>query len=478
MVEKAARAVAVVGVGAILPDAPNADAYWENLTAGRYSISEVTKDRWDPELYYDPDPRAPDKTYSTIGGWVRDAAWSPLEWRLPIPPKVSDAMDRTQKWSISASREALMDYGYPNRPLDADRTAVILGNAMAGDMHYLTSMRAYFPEYADELTSAPSFLTLPADVREAIVSEFHSGIGRRFPNITEDTMPGELGNIIAGRVANLYNFHGPNFVVDAACASALAAIDAAVEGLENGDYDAVLTGGIDANMGVPSFIKFCKIGALSATGTRPYHDGADGFVMGEGAAVMLLKRLADAERDGDHIYAVIRGLGGSSDGKGKGITAPNPVGQEFAVARAWKNAGIAPDECHLHRGPRHVDQGRRRRRGGGAVASVRRPWLEAGLDSPRLRQVEHRSPEELGGRRRDGQGDQGARREAHPAEPGRHRAEPQRRFLALTALHQQGAGGVEDRAGTSALGRRRARSASAGPTSMSCSRSTSRDGFR
>ncbi|HSF85943.1 MAG TPA: beta-ketoacyl synthase N-terminal-like domain-containing protein, partial [Acidimicrobiia bacterium] len=343
MVEKAARAVAVVGVGAVLPDAPNADAYWENLTQGRYSISEVTSDRWDPALYFDPDPKAPDKTYSTIGGWVRDVDWSPLEWRLPIPPKVSDAMDRTQKWSVVASREALLDYGYPDRAaLDPDRTAVVLGNAMAGDMHYLTSLRAYFPEYAEELTRAPSFTALPADAQAAIVEELHAGVRNRFPNITEDTMPGELGNIIAGRVANLFNFHGPNFVVDAACASALAAIDAAIEGLEQGDYDAVLTGGVDANMGVPSFIKFCKIGALSATGTRPYHDGADGFVMGEGAAVILLKRLEDAERDGNHIYAVIRGLGGSSDGKGKGITAPNPVGQEFAVARAWKNAGISP----------------------------------------------------------------------------------------------------------------------------------------
>ncbi len=341
MVEKAARAVAVVGVGAVLPDAPNADAYWENLKSGTYSISEVT-DRWNAALYYDPDPKAPDKTYSTIGGWVRDVDWSPLEWRLPIPPKVANAMDRTQKWSIVASREALLDYGYPDRPLDGDRTAVVLGNAMAGDMHYLTSLRAYYPEYAEELTEAPSFAGLSNDLRTAILGELHAGVRNRFPDITEDTMPGELGNIIAGRVANLYNFHGPNFVVDAACASALAAIDAAIEGLESGDYDTVLTGGVDANMGVPSFIKFCKIGALSATGTRPYHDGADGFVMGEGAAVFLLKRLADAERDGDHIYAVIRGLGGSSDGKGKGITAPNPVGQEFAVARAWKNAGIAP----------------------------------------------------------------------------------------------------------------------------------------
>ena len=117
-------------------------------------------------------------------------------------------------------------------------------------------------------------------------------------------MPGELGNCIAGRVANLFNLHGPNFMVDAACASALAAMDAAVDGLVDDEYDAVITGGVDRNMGASTFVKFCKIGALSATGTRPYADGADGFVMGEGAALFVLKRLADAERDGDRIYAV------------------------------------------------------------------------------------------------------------------------------------------------------------------------------
>ena len=157
-------------------------------------------------------------------------------------------------------------------------------------------------------------------------------------------MPGELANIIAGRIANLFNVHGANFIVDAACASAMAAIDAAIEGLEEGDFDAVLTGGVDANMSASTFVKFCKIGALSATGTRPYGEGADGFVMGEGAALFLLKRLADAEEAGDHIYAVIRGLGGASDGKGKGITAPNPVGQTFAIQRAWRNAGLSPDQ--------------------------------------------------------------------------------------------------------------------------------------
>src|SRR5262249_37907730 len=82
--------------------------------------------------------------------------------------------------------------------------------------------------------------------------------------------------------------------------------------------------------------------ALSATGTRPYGEGADGFVMGEGAVVFLMKRLADAERDSDRIYAVLRGMGGSSDGKGKGITAPNPIGQKLANDAAWENAGLSP----------------------------------------------------------------------------------------------------------------------------------------
>ncbi len=344
------KAIAIVGLGAVLPDAPDVSTFWSNLRQGRYSISETPADRWDAAAYYDPDPKAPDRTYSKIGGWVRDWAWDPIAWKLPIPPRVAEQMDRTQRWSVVAARQALADYGYPERRLDAERTAVVLGNAMGGDRHYITACRLLFPEYARELAGSPSLRALPAEVREAIEREFRAGVADRFPDITEDTMPGELANIIAGRIANLFNFHGPNYVCDAACASAMAAIGAAIEGLEQGDYDAVLTGGIDANMSPSTFIKFCKIGALSATGTRPYADGADGFVMGEGAAVFLLKRLADAERDGDRVYAVLRGVGGSSDGRGKGITAPNPIGQRLAVERGWASAGVSPASVALIEG--------------------------------------------------------------------------------------------------------------------------------
>ncbi|HZC24089.1 MAG TPA: beta-ketoacyl synthase N-terminal-like domain-containing protein, partial [Candidatus Binatia bacterium] len=350
MEDTANRAIAIVGAGAILPDAPNVSAFWENVKSGRYSITEVAPDRWEPALYYDADPAAPDKTYSKIGGWVREFAWDPLKWRMPLPPRVTDAMDHAQKWAIAATREALEDYGYPKRPLDTDRVAVILGNAMAGEKHYLTSLRVHFPEYAHELAEIASFAALPQEVRNDITNQLHERIGKHLPEITEDSMPGELANCIAGRIANIYNFHGPNFICDAACASAMAAIHAAVEGLNAHDFDAVITGGIDRNMGVPTFVKFCKIGALSATGTRPYAEGADGFVMGEGSAIFLLKRLADAERDGDKIYAVLRGIGASSDGKGKGITAPNPVGQKFCLERAWQNAGLSPATASLIEG--------------------------------------------------------------------------------------------------------------------------------
>jgi len=350
MEDTSSRAIAIVGAGAILPDAANVPAFWDNVKNGRYSITEVDRDRWDPALYYDPDHTAPDKTYSTIGGWVRNYVWDPIKWRLGVPPRVIAAMDESQKWAIACTREALEDYGFPKRPLNTDRTAVILGNAMAGEKHYFTALRLYFPEYAHELAESVSFAGLPEALRRDVTRELHDRMAKRVQDVTEDTMPGELANCIAGRIANIFNFHGPNYVVDAACASAMAAISAAAGGLVANDFDIAVTGGIDRNMGVSTYVKFCKIGALSATGTRPYAEGADGFVMGEGAAIFLLKRLADAERDGDKIYAVLRGIAGASDGRGKGITAPNPAGQKLAIERAWQNAGFSPATATLIEG--------------------------------------------------------------------------------------------------------------------------------
>ncbi|MGB8022147.1 MAG: polyketide synthase, partial [Candidatus Nanopelagicales bacterium] len=334
--------IAIVGISAIMPDAPTAEAFWGNIRDGRYSISDVPVDRWDPELYYDPDHDAEDKTYSKIGGWVREFPWDPRAWRLPVPPNVAAHFDEGQKWAVSAARMALVDAGWPNWDVDTDRVAVIFGNALGGDKYVKTTMRIGYPEFDRDLVASPSFAALPPDVRAAIRSEARQRFVADLPTITEDTMPGELANILAGRISALFNFRGPNFTTDAACASALAGMSSAIGGLLARDYDVALSGGLDHNMSPGAFVRFCKIGALSGTGTRPFDAGADGFVMGEGAALFVLKRLSDAEKAGDRIYAVILGMGGSSDGKGKGITAPNPVGQRLAVGRAWQNANVDP----------------------------------------------------------------------------------------------------------------------------------------
>lgn len=347
---KNGKMIAIVGMGAVLPDAFDVPSFWNNIINSKYSITDVPADRWSVDLYYDPDHTAVDKTYSKIGAFVQGYKFDPLKNGLIIPPKLLSEMDLTQQWAIAVSQQALKDYGYPERKLDPERMAVIFGNANAGEYHYRSTFRILLPEYLQALMTLSEFESLPASVRENLINGVTQNIRSKTRPITEDTMPGELSNIIAGRVANVFNFSGPNFVTDAACASSLAAIQAACQGLLEEKFDAVLTGGIDRHMGPESYIKFSKIGALSAEGSRPYADGANGFVMGEGAVVFLLKRLEDAERDGDKIYAVIRGIGGSSDGKGKGITAPNPNGQQFALKRAWKDALVDPQQVGLIEG--------------------------------------------------------------------------------------------------------------------------------
>jgi acyl transferase domain-containing protein len=347
---KNGKMIAIVGLGAVLPDAFDVPSFWNNILNSKYSVTDVPADRWNVDLYYDPDHSAEDKTYSKIGAFVKGYTFDPLKNGLIIPPKLLSEMDFTQQWAIAVSQQALKDYGYPERKLDPERMAVIFGNANAGEFHYRSTFRILLPEYLQALKTLPDFESLPESVKESLLQGITKNIRSKTRPITEDTMPGELSNIIAGRVANVFNFSGPNFVTDAACASSLAAIQAACQGLLEEKFDAVLSGGIDRHMGPESYIKFSKIGALSAEGSRPYADGANGFVMGEGAAVFLLKRLEDAERDGDKIYAVIRGIGGSSDGKGKGITAPNPNGQQFALKRAWQDAQVDPQQVGLIEG--------------------------------------------------------------------------------------------------------------------------------
>ena len=334
--------IAVVGVGAIMPEAPDADAFWANITGGRYSITDVPVERWDPALYFSPDHAAPDKTYSTIGGWVRDYPWDPIRWKLPIPPKVADQMDDGQRWAITAARAALVDAGWPNWTTDPDNVAVIIGNAIGGEKHYQTNMRIELPELLRDLVNAESFAALPAEQREHILEETRSHFLAHYGEINEDTMPGELANVMAGRIANLFNFRGPNFTTDAACASGLAAMSVAVEGLVDHRFDAAITGGIDRNMGVAGVREVLQdrraFGHRYATVRRRRRrvrdGGGRGAVRAQAARGRRARRRQGLRRHPRHRRLQRR--------QGQGHHRPQPDRQRLAVQRAWEVAGEDP----------------------------------------------------------------------------------------------------------------------------------------
>ncbi|MBI5569934.1 MAG: SDR family NAD(P)-dependent oxidoreductase [Desulfomonile tiedjei] len=338
--------IAVIGIGLRFPGSDSTESYWEQIVSGRSGIVDVPPDRWgNPEFFYDPDPKSPDKTYSRIGGFITDFCFEPLKYR--IPPAVAKKMDRTQHFAVTCVADALADAGLSPEQLKGKRVGIVLGNSMGGETTDRYAERLGLPRTVACLEQSLASLNLDDDARAAFVSRFQADYLTNLPEITEDSLPGELANVISGRVANVFNIEGPNFTVDAACASSMAAVMNAAAALREGQIDCAITGGVDAAMHPSSFVKFCKVGALSPDGSRPFDEGANGFVMGEGAGVMILKRLSDALRDGDRIYATILDIGSSSDGRGKGITAPNAAGQERAIKACLESSGVDPASIGL-----------------------------------------------------------------------------------------------------------------------------------
>ncbi|MEI7529399.1 MAG: beta-ketoacyl synthase N-terminal-like domain-containing protein, partial [Elusimicrobiota bacterium] len=334
--------IAIVGLGIIAPKALNKEEFWKNVLDGRNCIGEVPADRWDWKLYYSEDHKAQDKTYSKIGGFIEGFKFDSIKYK--IPPQTAAQISRLQQMTIEAVRMALEDSGYDRKPFDPKMTAAVIGNAMGATRKEMTDMRVYKFYNEDILKHTAAFSSLPQDKRDAMISEYETGIDKGIIQITEDTMPGELANVTAGRIANVFNLNGPNMTMDAACASSMAALDYAVLGLRAGKFDMAVAGGADDMMSPPAFVKFCKIGALSADGSYSFDERANGFVMAEAVSIYILKRLSDAVRDGDKIYALINSVGASSDGKGKGITAPNPKGQKIAIENAFAGVDYSPAE--------------------------------------------------------------------------------------------------------------------------------------
>ena len=317
--------VAVIGMACLFPGARSLADYWANVVQGAESVTEVPADRWSVDLFFDPESHGGGKSYSKWGGFLDPIAFDPLAFG--IPPKSLAAIEPIQLLSLEVSRRALADAGYADRPFDRERTAVIFGAEAGTELAGAYGFRALFPQYVGEV---------PPEL-DAVL-----------PKLTEDSFPGILANVIAGRVANRLDLGGPNFTVDAACGSSLAAIDVGVKELLGGSSDLVLCGGADLHNSLNDYLLFSSVYALSRAGhARTFDANADGTTIGEGIAAVVLKRLADAERDGDRIYAVLKGLGAASDGKSLGLTAPRQSGQERTLERAYRRAGVAPSEVGL-----------------------------------------------------------------------------------------------------------------------------------
>ncbi|MET9519485.1 SDR family NAD(P)-dependent oxidoreductase [Streptomyces sp. NPDC002994] len=319
--------IAVVGMACRYPGADDLAGYWANIVAGTDSVTEVPADRWDAAAYHDPDPaRAGERTPSRWGGFLAPAPFDALAHG--IAPASLGSIEPVQLLALDIAARALADAGYAGeRHFDRSRTSVVFGAEAGTDLAGAYGFRALHPGYLGEL---------PPE------------LDAQLPRLTEDSFPGVLANVIAGRVANRLDLGGANCTIDAACASSLAALDLACKQLRDRDSDMALCGGADVHNGINDYLMFASVRALSPTGKcRPFDAAADGIALGEGVACVVLKRLADAERDGDRIYAVVKSVGASSDGRSLGLTAPRPEGQRRALERAYRRAGITPGEIGL-----------------------------------------------------------------------------------------------------------------------------------
>src|SRR5581483_2954146 len=308
--------VAIIGMAGSFPGAEDLATYWANVLAGVDAVTDVPPERWDPAAY----PPA-----AGAGGFLPDVPFDALAYG--IPPAALASIEPVQLLALEVAARALRDAGYEQRPFDRELTSVIFGAEAGADLASAYGFRSLYPAYHGKLTAE---------------------LEAQLPALTEDSFPGVLANVIAGRIANRLDLGGANFADDAASASSLAAIDLACKELRAGTSSMVIAGGADVHNSIHDYLMFASVRALSPTGRcRPFDASADGIALGEGVACVVLKRLGDAERDGDRIYAVIKGVGSASDGRSLGLTAPRPEGQRRALERAYQMAGISPADVGL-----------------------------------------------------------------------------------------------------------------------------------
>jgi len=331
--------IAVVGMACLFPQAENLRDYWDNILNEVNAITEVPGDRWNVDDYYDPDPKAPDKTYSKWGGFLPEVDFDPMEFGLP--PNILEITDVSQLLSLVVAREVLEDAGYgESSGYDRDNVGLVLGVGGGQKLTSPLTTRLQYPIWKKVL--------LHSGIAEADAEIIVEKMKKAYVRWEESSFPGLLGNVVAGRVANRLNLGGMNCVVDSACASSLTAVKTAICDLVEHRSEMMITGGVDTDNSIFMYMCFSKTPAFTDQDRcRPFDKDSSGMIVGEGIGMIALKRLEDAERDNDRIYAVIRGVGASSDGRYSSIYNPRPEGQAKALRRAYEDAGFGPTTIGL-----------------------------------------------------------------------------------------------------------------------------------
>jgi acyl transferase domain-containing protein/phosphopantetheinyl transferase (holo-ACP synthase) len=337
------RGVAITGMSCLFPGAPDLDAYWRNILGKVDTTSDPPPESWDPDVYYDPDFADTDATYCKRGGYLGSlACFDPLAYGVP-PVAVGGEPD--QWLALQVAHDALADAGASELPQEVRaRTAIVLGKGT-----YLNGGNAIAVQRSLVIGQTLDLIArLHPERSDDGLEELRRELQRVLPPLGPETVPGLIPNIIVGRIANRLDLMGPAYTVDAACASSLVAVQLAVRDLLAGECDLALAGGSQVWMPVATLNLFCRLGALSRRQQmRPFDKDADGTLLGEGIGIVVLKRLDDAVRDGDRVYAVIRGVGVASDGRGASVMAPRVEGEELALRRAYADAGVSPRSVGL-----------------------------------------------------------------------------------------------------------------------------------
>ena len=342
--------IAIIGLGCRFPSAANPLGFWEMVQSAQVTFRPVPRSRWNHEAFHDTSLRTPEKAYIARGAYLGDDEIREFgALHFGIAPRRVAVTDPQHRLLLDAVRCALEDAGLDAprsaaacahtaaQAWDRSRTGVFIGASVAEHKELITAKLRAMALIDGQFGRKPSAKT------QAELEELTAALSQDALPMRAFSIAGNLLNMAAAVVAQQWNLGGPAFSLDAACSSALVATHQAIVNLRAGEIDTAIAGGVYLNLLPDNLIGFSRIGAISRAGEcRPFDASADGFVMGEGVGVCVLKRLGDALRDGDRVYAVIRGSGCNNDGKSEGPMTPRQGGQLDALRLAYKDAGFSP----------------------------------------------------------------------------------------------------------------------------------------